>query len=81
MARGSRFSMVLNWFRTGDADEVQAILPLVIEAVGKRHITISTRAGSVRVPVASTAKVDRSASARRANATDTAAINHMEASA
>ena len=39
MARGSRFSTVLNWFREADPDEVRAIMPLVIEACGHRKIT------------------------------------------
>jgi len=40
MPRGSSFSSVLTFFREGNEDEVRAILPLVIEAAGARHITI-----------------------------------------
>ena len=44
MPRGSSFSSVLTFFREGNEDEVRAILPLVIEAAGQRHITISAGA-------------------------------------
>lgn len=44
MSRGSRFSSILTWFREANADEVRAIMPLVLEACGKRHILISTAA-------------------------------------
>ena len=41
MPRGVSFSKVLTFFREGNEDEVRAILPLVIEAAGQRHITIT----------------------------------------
>lgn len=47
-ARGSRFSTVLNWFRNADSDEVRAIMPLIIEACGERHITIDGRRPTVQ---------------------------------
>lgn len=40
MGRGNKFSMVLAWFREASVDEVRAIMPLVIEACGRRHILI-----------------------------------------
>jgi hypothetical protein len=41
MARGSRFSAVLTWFREAPPDEVRAIMPLVIEACAHRKLTIN----------------------------------------
>lgn len=59
MARGSRFSSVLNWFREGDIDEVRAILPLVQEAVAARE-------GNTTHATSAPKGKDRSAAARRA---------------
>ena len=38
MSRSIRFSRILEWFREADADEVRAIMPLVLETLGKRKI-------------------------------------------
>lgn len=46
MARGSRFTAVLNFFREGNADEVRAIMPLIIETCGQRKILINTMAAA-----------------------------------
>lgn len=59
MARGSRFSSTLQWFREGDIDEVRAILPLVQEAV-------AARSGQSEEADAGAANPKRSAAARRA---------------
>lgn len=44
MTRGSRFTTILTWFREASPDEVRAIMPLVLEACGRRHILISAPA-------------------------------------
>lgn len=76
MPRGVSFSKVLTFFREGNEDEVRAILPLVIEAAGQRHITIA--AGPAERPqrpmrTYGTGKrrksFDRTASAKKAWAT------------
>jgi hypothetical protein len=72
MPRGSSFSSVLTFFREGNEDEVRAILPLVIEAAGARHITI--HAGASPRPARPTQvkrrkSFDRGAAARKAWAT------------
>ena len=41
MSRKVQFSTILNWFREADQDEVRAIMPLVLEACGRRKILIS----------------------------------------
>jgi len=48
MPRGSKFSTILNWFREASQDEVRAIMPLVLEAVGRRKIPISGPAVTLR---------------------------------
>lgn len=75
MARGSRFSSTLNWFRTGDLDEVRAIMPLVQEAVAARvgeGEPTSTKATH-------TTGKDRSASARKAWRTRRARASRLNA--
>lgn len=44
--RSIGISRVLQFFREGNEDEVRAVMPLVIEAVGRRHITINTMASA-----------------------------------
>ena|SRR5579864_7287048 len=39
--RSIGISRVLQFFREGNPDEVRAVMPLVIEAVGARHLTIN----------------------------------------
>jgi hypothetical protein len=48
MPKGSKFSTILNWFREASQDEVRAIMPLVLEAVGRRKILISGPAVTLR---------------------------------
>jgi hypothetical protein len=61
MSRGSRFSSILQWFRTdGSVDEVRAIMPLCIEAAQARTAPPTKRAAP------STTKNERSAAAKRA---------------
>lgn len=73
MPRGVSFSKVLTFFREGNEDEVRAILPLVVEAAGQRHITIT--AGPAPRPVrpikraGSLVAHNRSLAAKRAWAT------------
>ena len=73
MPIGSSFSSVLTFFREGNEDEVRAILPLVIEAAGARHITIHAGAAPRPARPARTydtgkrrKSFDRTASAKKA---------------
>jgi hypothetical protein len=73
MGRGSRFSTILNWFREADSNEVRAIMPLVLEAVGQRKILIGGPLPSYAPPTKRHRRTKAELLASRLNASETAA--------